>query len=122
MAQKKLSEQLLDVVREHYAISRTFPAHLEASDHFRRGFHAGVSAVSDKLRELVHTVRSFERTDTVRMADENEIFDALQWNLRQYRKLQDILSCERQAHFVEDCVIKALERVLAGEKMERVHV
>jgi hypothetical protein len=117
-----LSEMLLNVLRSSYDIGRTFPAHLEASDHYRRGFHAGVYLVNEKLRGLIRAVERFERTDTVRMADESEMFDALQWNLAQYRTLKSILSCEGQAYFVEDCIIKALERVLAGEKMDKVTV
>ena len=122
MAQQKLSERLYDVLRERYKIGRTFPTHLEASDHYRRGFHAGVTAVADKLHDLIQAVKSFERTDTVRMADESEMFDALQWNLRQYRTMVDILQCEGQASHVEGCIRDALERVLSGEKMDKVGV
>ena len=122
MAQKKLSERLLDVLRGSYDIGRTFPAHLEASDHYGRGFHAGVYVVNEKLRGLIRAVQSFEQTDTVRAADENEIYDALQWNLRQYRTLVSILECERQGSHVERQIRDALERVLAGEKMDKVTV
>ena len=121
-AQKKLSERLVDVIRERHDIARTFPKWGEDSRAFRLGFQAGVRALSDKLEGLLHAVRAFERTDTVRMADESEMFDALQWNLAQYRTLKSILSCEGQAHFVEGCIIDALERVLAGEKMDKVTV
>lgn len=117
-----LSERLLNVLRESYAIGRTFPTHLEASDHYRRGFYAGVYAVNEKLRGLIYAVARFERTDTVRMANESDMFDALQWNLAQYRTMVSILDCERQSSFVERAVVKALEGVLRGEKMEKVGV
>jgi hypothetical protein len=118
---KTLSEKLLDVVRAHFDMGRTFKG-TDYSREYGAGFHAGVSAVSDKLHGMLRDVQRFERTDTVRMADESGMFDALQWNLAQYRQIKAILSCEGQAHFVEDCIIKALESVLAGEKMEKVRL
>jgi hypothetical protein len=118
----KLSDKLLNAIQGANELWRTFNHQGNATRDYQLGFRMGVSALAERFKNLRHAVEAFERTDTVRMADENEMFDALQWNLAQYRQMMAILNCEGQATYIESCIVKALERVLRGEKMEKVTV
>jgi len=122
MAKKKLSNQLFDAIRGANELWRTFKHGGSSTREFQLGFRAGVEAMANRITDLRGAVEQFESTDTVRMAEESEIFDALQWNLAQYRQLVSILECERESAWVESNIVTALERVLRGEKMKKVTV
>jgi len=123
MSKKKLSEKFYEASRDVHELGRTFkPWKGDATKEFAWGFSAGASALMDRFKGLIDDIVAFEKTDAVRMADESEMVDALQWNLRQYRTLVSILECEREYSGHARAVVKMLEKVLAGEKIEEVRV